>query len=223
MSQGHFYVFDGVDGSGKTFLLNAFKQKLIDKGLNVRVFKAIGEGYHGLKLRELILNSPTRMNPISEALIFLAAIKESYFCAVRPFIESGGIALMDRYIYSTFIYQFIYMELLSNENPKLYKKEELSVLLWLVKTLPIPDVSVILEIDKETMISNINNRDDKNILDNFCLSNADDFIQSYGILRNREFLNNFKNHNFFPILNNRPYDNPNIHDENLDKLYRLIT
>ncbi|WP_339332526.1 adenylyl-sulfate kinase, partial [Paulownia witches'-broom phytoplasma] len=48
-------VFEGLDGSGKTTLINKLKKSLINKGQKVKVYQGLGSSSIGNEIRNLFL------------------------------------------------------------------------------------------------------------------------------------------------------------------------
>ncbi|MGL9687836.1 MAG: dTMP kinase, partial [Candidatus Phytoplasma sp. TWB_XP] len=49
-------VFEGLDGSGKTTLINKLKNFLINKGNKVKIFQGLGSSSIGKEIRKLFLH-----------------------------------------------------------------------------------------------------------------------------------------------------------------------
>lgn len=206
MSKGKFICFEGVDGSGKTTLMNQYKKELEEDGYNVKVFRAIGEGYFGSQCRNLVLNfnEQTRPNPISEALIFIAAIQDCYFKYIKEWVESGGIALTDRWIYSTYTYQSTYQDKITTEQEKHLIPFE--TIIGLMQKMPKPDFTVIAEVTAETAIENLKERNQNNSMDQWFIDTIHELITQYKHMTSDGSI--FKNDIFLTIDNNRPYPKP---------------
>lgn len=205
MTQGRFIVLDGVDCSGKTYLIQTLRQHLVDQGETVKVVKTIGEGPHGMRLREFLLNIPQdvpRINPFSEALIFLAAIKDCYESHTKDVVAAGGFVIMDRYIYSTFVYQSLTTMLNWQQTRDEAPVHAFGYIEALMEVMPVPDLSILVTVDEATMKENMAQRGIENHLDNFCGQNAAAFIQGYAELAKNP---TFAEHRFLELPNNRPY------------------
>jgi len=203
MSKGLFVVFDGPDFSGKTILINHYSHRMYESGFDVQICKAIGEGETGMAIRNILLNfkNEKRMNPISEYLLFIAAMKESYESVVKPGVAAGRIMVMDRYIYSTFIYQTLYTLKCVNNKTLSVDNTDLMSVMNLIKNMPIPDITAICKIGKSTMLQNRESRGIPNFMDNFCVDNANAIIKEYNDLPDSIL----HKHNFHYIVNSRPY------------------
>lgn len=207
-----FLVLDGVDCSGKTTVIKKYIDALTKVGYEVKQFTAIGEAEHGQALRKLVLNyNNNRFNPFSESLLFIAAIEDCYSNHIQPWIESGGVAVLDRYVYSTFIYQSIYWGKYYSNTANSEHSPKYTAVLKAIESLPIPDASYILDVSLETMQENMKDRGKLDDMDKFCADNSASMIAKYANLKHSPV---FKDHNFIYLNNNRPYPNEEL-DRNI--------
>ena len=101
-----FFVFDGVDGAGKTTQLEMFVQWLGDQGHDVVTCKDPGSTVLGERLRSVLLGD--HQMPISmraEMMLFTTARTQLVQEIVKPALESGKTVVLDRYVFSTVVYQ----------------------------------------------------------------------------------------------------------------------
>lgn len=101
-----FFVFDGVDGAGKSTQLERFAKWLSDNGREIVVCKDPGSTPLGEQLRDLLLNSkdlPIHMR--TEMMLFTTARTQLVEQIVRPAIAAGKVVVLDRYLFSTVVYQ----------------------------------------------------------------------------------------------------------------------
>lgn len=95
---GKLYVFEGIDGSGKTTVAKAVQAELEKRGVRCTYTKEPTD--EGAKL----LADPAICNPIESMLIFMQdRVKHTQQMAMD--IWDGKIVLCDRYYYSTIAYQ----------------------------------------------------------------------------------------------------------------------
>jgi dTMP kinase len=105
---GLFIVFEGINGCGKTTLLNRLKQHLIDKGKNITSTHEPGATALGGDLRKILLEknrSTYELSPTSELLLFAADRHQHVASVIAPALNENGIILCDRYHYSTTCFQ----------------------------------------------------------------------------------------------------------------------
>ena len=101
-----FFVFDGVDGSGKTTQLNRLADWLRELGREVVTCKDPGTTELGEGLREILLHkSETPIHMRSEMMMFTTARTQLVEQIIRPALESGKTVVLDRYVLSTVVYQ----------------------------------------------------------------------------------------------------------------------
>ena len=101
-----FFVFDGVDGSGKTTQLNLFADWLTQLGHQVVTCKDPGTTELGERLREILLHqSDTPIHDRSEMMMFTTARTQLVEQLIRPALASGKTVVLDRYVLSTVVYQ----------------------------------------------------------------------------------------------------------------------
>jgi dTMP kinase len=101
-----FFVFDGVDGSGKTTQLNRFVAWLQRQNREVVSCKDPGTTELGERLRSLLLESsdiPIHMR--TEMMLFTTARTQLVEQIIRPALASGKSVVLDRYVLSTVVYQ----------------------------------------------------------------------------------------------------------------------
>ena len=101
-----FFVFDGVDGAGKSTQLDRFVQWLRDQGRDVVTCKDPGSTELGERIRSVLLGDheiPISMR--AEMMLFTTARTQLIQQVVKPALESGKTVVLDRYIFSTVVYQ----------------------------------------------------------------------------------------------------------------------
>lgn len=114
------FVFEGVDGSGKTTLINSLQKELTQMGFPVVVTREPGGSVIGQSLRRLIMDH--EFNNFEITHLFLAARSEHVRSVIWPAILKNQIILCDRFTPSTVVYQG-YRECLSDSDTHfLYKQ-----------------------------------------------------------------------------------------------------
>ena len=101
-----FIVFEGLDGSGKSTLINGLKSELVKQGIASLVTREPGGTPLGDEVRELLLrvqgDAPT---PKAELLLYEAVRAQHVEKTIRPALESGRWVLCDRYDASSLAFQ----------------------------------------------------------------------------------------------------------------------
>lgn len=101
-----FFVFDGVDGAGKSTQLNLFANWLRERGLDVVCCSDPGTTQLGNEMRSLLLgNHEVAIHMRSEMLMFMTARCQLVEELIRPALASGKTVVCDRYVFSTVVYQ----------------------------------------------------------------------------------------------------------------------
>ncbi len=102
---GHLITFEGIDGAGKSTHLRWLAARLEAQGLPVTVSREPGGTALGERLRDLLLQPGTGMDPETEALLVFAARREHLAQVILPALARGNWVLCDRFTDATFAYQ----------------------------------------------------------------------------------------------------------------------
>jgi dTMP kinase len=104
MSKGLFISLEGIDGSGKTTLIQHLNRVL--EGYPLVNIREPGGTAISEKIREILLNVDNhQITPRTEAFLYAAARSQVVEQLIRPSLEQGKIVLADRYLDSTIAYQ----------------------------------------------------------------------------------------------------------------------
>lgn len=107
---GKFIVFEGIDHSGKTTVINSLKEALKDTDLDKRIIYTREPG--GLEanlsesIRKILLDNNSNICPEAEAYLY-AASRAQHVKVIKELIAKDYIVISDRYYYSSLIYQGI--------------------------------------------------------------------------------------------------------------------
>ena len=104
MSKKPIIVFEGIEGSGKTTLINYVAKYLIKKNKKFVQFREPGGSKNSEKLRKVILSNNSNFNKKSDLLLYLAARSENFEKIIKK-NHRKKIILIDRFIDSTLAYQ----------------------------------------------------------------------------------------------------------------------
>lgn len=149
MHSGFFISFEGLDGSGKTSVIDAIKDKIKSKfpKINFCVTSEVGGTSVGKCLCSCIINNVS--SPITEAYVFAAARAENVEIIIKPKLKENWLVIADRYLDSSIVYQ----GMLKNVGiKKVYKINKCAV------DGIFPDVVFILISSVDKAIQNIKNR-----------------------------------------------------------------
>lgn len=100
------FSIEGIDGSGKTTVLNKIKEFLKEKNIDFTVSREPGGEPIAEEIRNILLNNKnTNMDYRTETLLFAASRAQHLKEKVLPLIEQGKLVILDRYIHSSLAYQ----------------------------------------------------------------------------------------------------------------------
>ncbi len=148
MSKGLFISFEGNDGSGKTSILNALKEKLQKEGIEIILTREPGGNKIAEQIRSVILDKEnTDMDSRTEALLYAAARRQHLVQNVHPLLNQGKIVISDRYIDSSLAYQGFARDIgIDNVyNLNMFATEN-----------TLPDLTILFDITPELGITRIN-------------------------------------------------------------------
>ena len=101
-----FITFEGSEGSGKTSQMKLLVDFLTGQGYPILHTREPGGTLIGDQVRNVIVSlSNTGMLPRTEILLFQASRAQLVGEVIRPFLQTGGVVLCDRYGDSTLAYQ----------------------------------------------------------------------------------------------------------------------
>lgn len=105
MVRGKFITLEGGEGSGKSTQILKLKADLSQRGIEVLCTREPGGSAGGERIRELLVKGdPDQWDPLTEAVLFLAARRDHVERVVKPALESGKWVISDRYHDSTIVY-----------------------------------------------------------------------------------------------------------------------
>lgn len=102
---GVFISLEGIEGAGKTTLIQKMIAYFEKAGKEVLLTREPGGSELGQKLRSIILNAEEKICPAAELFLFLADRAEHVQSCIKPALMQGKIVLCDRFIDSTVAYQ----------------------------------------------------------------------------------------------------------------------
>ena len=105
MKNGFLISFEGGEACGKTTQIREFENYLKSQNIDYIISREPGGTTIGEKIREILLNSKSDIDPLVELFLFNAARVEHLQKVVRPALEAGKVVVLDRFYDSTFAYQ----------------------------------------------------------------------------------------------------------------------
>ena len=103
MSKKPMIVFEGIEGSGKSYHVSRISKYLKKKKIDHIRIREPGGSKNAEKIRKLILNRKTKFNKDTDLLLYLAARSENLVLLKKNYKKK--IILIDRFIDSTIAYQ----------------------------------------------------------------------------------------------------------------------
>ena len=97
-------VFEGIEGSGKSFHINNIQKYLKKKRINFIKFREPGGSKNSEKIRNLILNKKSNYKNLTDLFMYMAARNENFHNIIKKNYKKKVI-LIDRFIDSTLSYQ----------------------------------------------------------------------------------------------------------------------
>ena len=151
-----FVAIEGLDGAGTTTQARRVAQALRARGQAVSVSCEPSEGPVGALIRQMLSGrvtvpgeeGPRRVGDETLALLFAADRLDHLEAEVRPALASGQVAISDRYVHSSLVYQ-------GEEGDD-----------WvgvLNKKAPMPDITVYLEASVDLVMERLSERGRRDI------------------------------------------------------------
>jgi dTMP kinase len=101
-----FLTFEGIEGSGKSTIMERMAEQLRNQGLSVRMTREPGGTAFGKEMRRLLLDTRSADFSVqTELLLFLADRAQHLQEVIMPSLGEGTLLLCDRYADSTIAYQ----------------------------------------------------------------------------------------------------------------------
>ena len=103
MSKKPVIVFEGIEGSGKTYHIDHVSKYLKEKKIKYIKLREPGGTSNSEKIRKLILNNKSNFNKETDLLLYLASRSENISLLKKNFRKK--VILIDRFIDSSIAYQ----------------------------------------------------------------------------------------------------------------------
>ena len=160
MSKYPIIVFEGIEGSRKTTLINYTARYLKKIKIKYIKFREPGGSKNSEKIRKIILKNNSNLNKKTDMLLYLAARSENFEKIIKK-NHNKKIILIDRFIDSTIAYQHYGMGINKNIINIINK-----FILGNVK----PDITFLNIVNKKNLILRLKKRKNKNRYDKFKFS-----------------------------------------------------
>ncbi len=159
-----FIVFEGVEGSGKSFQSKKLYQKLIKNKIKTILTREPGGTKSAELIRNLILKdyfkktTKEKFDKYTDTLLYLAARNEHILNKIKPALKKKNVVICDRFIDSTIAYQ-VYGKKVNYNFIKIIHNQILGNLK--------PDLTFILKVSTKSSRKRLSERKSKNRYDNF--------------------------------------------------------
>ncbi len=105
---GTFISIEGLDGCGKTSVINLVSQQLKHDGVDLVCTKEPGGSTIANRVRDILVDKETKnMDYITETLLYAACRSQHLHDFIIPNLNEGKVVITDRYVDSSYVYQGI--------------------------------------------------------------------------------------------------------------------
>ena len=146
-----FIVFEGIEGSGKSYQAKLLYNKLKKKLKNVILTREPGGTKSAEIIRKIILkdyfekNKKIKFDKYTDTLLYLVARNEHVKNKIQPAIRNKKIIICDRFVDSTLAYQVYGKKVPLNFIKNIHKR-----ILGKIR----PDITFVLKVKKHSFIVN---------------------------------------------------------------------
>ena len=151
------FVFEGIEGTGKTTLINYISNYLKKKKIRFISIREPGGNKNSEIIRKIILNKKNKFNSFTDLMLYFAARSENIEKIINKYYGKK-IILIDRFTDSTLAYQHYGMNL----DKILIKKINRMLLKKIV-----PQTTFLNIVSEKNLKKRLNLRKNKNRYDNF--------------------------------------------------------
>ena len=152
-----FIVFEGIEGTGKSYQISKLYKNLKKKNYNVIRTREPGGSSTAEQIRKLIFSKKSnKFDKITDFYLMNAARNEHYKNTLLPAKKNNKIVISDRFTDSTYAYQVI--------GKKIDKKINLINQKYILKKFK-PNLTIVLKANFNTISSRIKKRKNNNKFD----------------------------------------------------------
>ena len=113
MYKNPIIVFEGIEGSGKSFHIKNVQKHLKKYNIKYIKLREPGGSLNSEKIRKFILNKKSKLNNLTDLFLYMAARNENYHSIIKKNYKKKVI-LIDRFTDSTLAYQHFGMGINKN-------------------------------------------------------------------------------------------------------------
>ncbi len=157
MSKYPIIVFEGIEGSGKSFHIKNLKKYFKKKRIKFFKLREPGGSKNAEKIRNLLLNKKSNFDKFTDLFLYMAARNENYQTIIKKHFKKK-IILIDRFVDSTIAYQHYGMGINKNIIINLNKT--------ILKNIK-PSFTFLNIVNMKNLKIRLKNRSKKNRYDNF--------------------------------------------------------
>ena len=134
-----FISVEGIEGCGKSTLVNGLGQYFHERNIDYVITKEPGSTSIGKILRSILLDKNQKIDPLTELIMMFSDRLDHLDKVIKPSLEKGKIVITDRYIDSTYAYQGAGRGISKTLIDNLVRKTEIML----------PDRTILLDLDPE--------------------------------------------------------------------------
>ncbi|MFB6470205.1 MAG: dTMP kinase [Vulcanisaeta sp. AZ3] len=161
-----FVAIEGIDGSGKSTVINKLMVLLKGRGFKVHATSEPSQSMIGKLIRDWLLKPNSEVaHPSVFALLFVADRVQHYYSEVKPLLDKGYVVISERYMESTLAYQGA-MGL------------PIDWLVELHRFVPKPDLTIVLDVPIDVAVARLRSRHELEVfeVDREFLGRVRDFL-----------------------------------------------
>lgn len=146
INNGFLISVEGIDGAGKSSLVNELTAEIVSLGFSVVKTKEPGSSELGKYLRQILQNGNFNLSDKAEFLLFAADRAQHFKTIIEPALKAGSIIISDRLADSSLAYQgygrSLDLEIIKTINS------------WAMNDIK-PNLTIYLKIDYKTALERI--------------------------------------------------------------------
>ena len=159
-----FIVFEGIEGSGKSYQAKKLFNKLKKKKIKTILTREPGGTPSAEIIRNVILKdyfekkTKLKFDKLTDTLLYMAARNEHIIQKILPAFKKKKIIICDRFIDSTYAYQI--------DGKKVSNQFINNIHKFILRGIK-PDLTIVLKVKKSSFLRRLKKRKTKNRYDNF--------------------------------------------------------